>query len=137
MIESEKKVTVSSPEKMAQIIKSILESYEEHERDKEHFYVIGLNNRNVTQYIDLVSVGTVNESLVHPREVFRYAIMKNVSSIIMAHNHPSGDTAPSQQDIGTTKRIEEASKILGITLLDHIIVGEGFSYLSLKEAGYL
>jgi DNA repair protein RadC len=135
MIESLKKTKCTSPEIAAEIIKGIIKSYEEHEQGKEHFYVLGLNNKNVIQYVDLVSIGTVSEAMVHPREVFRYAISKNVSSILIAHNHPSGDCTPSKEDIKTTERLVEAGKILGIPLMDHVIVGE--SYLSLREEGLI
>jgi DNA repair protein RadC len=135
MIASLKKQHCDSPKIVATIIRNIIQSYEEHERDKEHFYVVGLNNKNVIQYIDLVSIGTINEAIVHPREVFRYAITKAVSSILVAHNHPSGVTTPSKEDITTTKRLIDAGNILGITVLDHVIVGDGF--LSLKEEGQI
>ena len=135
MIETLKKQKCSSPEIAAEIIRGILKSYEEHEQGKEHFYCIGLNNKNVIQYIDLVSIGTVSEAIIHPREVFRYAILKNVSSIIIAHNHPSGESQPSKEDIATTGRLVESGKLLGITVLDHVIVGD--RYLSMKEENYI
>ncbi len=81
-------------------------------------------------------MGTISEALVHPREVFREAIREAGSSIIIAHNHPSGVLTPSREDIHTTKRIKEAGEIIGIELLDHLIITES-SYLSLKEEGYL
>jgi len=136
MIQSEKKVKCSSPKIVGNIIGEIIKSYDEFEQDKEHFYVIGMNIKNVIQYIDLVSIGTISEAIVHPREVFRMAIHKGVASILIAHNHPSGETHPSDQDIITTKRLREAGEILGISVLDHVIVAET-NYRSLKEDGYL
>ena len=136
MIVTNKKVQVNSPEAIYRTIKGVMSSYDEFELDKEHFYTIGLNNRNVIQYVDLVSVGTINESIVHVRETFRYAILKGVSAIIVVHNHPSGELSPSKEDIQVSKRLTEAGKIIGIPLLDHIIVGDtGFN--SLKENGFI
>lgn len=135
MIMSEKKITCSSPKIVFDLIKSIEKTYDEHEKEKEHFYCIGLNNKNVIQYVDLISIGTVSETIVHPREVLRYAIIKNVSNIILAHNHPSGNTTPSAEDIATTERLKNSCVIIGIKLLDHVIVGD--EYLSMKENNYL
>ena len=135
MIISSQKKKVNNPEMVADVISAIIKSYDEHEKNKEHFYSIGMNNKNVIQYIDLVSIGTVSETLVHPREVFVYAISKQVSSIIIAHNHPSGETHPSAEDISTTERLVESGKILGIPVIDHVIVGDG--YCSLKESGHI
>ncbi|MBO4556144.1 MAG: DNA repair protein RadC [Elusimicrobiales bacterium] len=103
---------------------------------KEHFVVFYLDSRNQEIKREIVSMGTVNLSLVHPREVFEPAVRNLASSIIIAHNHPSGHTAPSAHDVSTTKRLETAGKILGIKLLDHVIVGsEGFT--SMREEGML
>ena len=134
MIATEKKVVADSPEKIAAVIKAIIETYEPHEQDKEHFYAIGMNNRNVIQYVDLVSIGTMTECILHPREIFRYAIMKGISSIIVSHNHPSRITTPSREDIAVTKRLKEAGDIIGIKLLDHVIVGD--SWLSMVENNF-
>lgn len=136
MIVTEKKVHCDSPKIVAGILQNVLLSYEEHERCKEHFYAIGLNNKNVVQYIDLVSIGTISETLVHPREVFRFGVMKGIVSIIISHNHPSGELQISREDIETTNRLKEAGKILGIPVLDHVVVTES-DFLSMKEEGYL
>jgi len=100
---------------------------------KEHFILICLDTRN-NLIVDVVSVGTLNASLVHPREVFKKAILNNSSHVVLAHNHPSGDPSPSEDDLATTKRLVESGKILGITVLDHIIVAQN-SFISLKEQG--
>jgi len=84
----------------------------------------------------IVSIGTITEAIVHPREVFRDAIKEAGSGIIVTHNHPSGNASPSKQDIDTTKRLVEAGKIVGIPLLDHIILTNS-SYYSMKENGYM
>jgi DNA repair protein RadC len=100
---------------------------------KEYFTVLCFDTRN-NLIADDVSIGTLNASLVHPREVFKKAILNNSSHVIVAHNHPSGDTTPSADDILTTKRLVEAGKILGIAVVDHIIVSYN-SFISLKERG--
>ena len=103
---------------------------------EEVFILITLNIKNiVTGYFE-VHRGTINASLVHPREVFKRALLNNASDIIVAHNHPSGDPNPSKEDIQITERLKEAGNLLGINLLDHIIVGED-KYISLKEKGVL
>ncbi len=103
---------------------------------REEFRVLVLNNKNHILKNSVVSMGTVSEALVHPREIFRDAIRESGASIIIAHNHPSGVLVPSREDIASTKRIKEAGSIIGIELLDHVIISQG-AYLSLKEAGYL
>jgi len=103
---------------------------------REEFRVIILNNKNRLLKKVTVSIGTVTEALIHPREIFREAIREAAASIIVAHNHPSGDVFPSKEDIETTRRIKDAGIIIGIELLDHVIIGSS-GYLSLKEAGYL
>ena len=89
---------------------------------KEHFLVITLNGGHDIIKIHVVSVGTVNRTIIHPREVFVDAIKENATSIILCHNHPSGNAFPSAEDIDTTKTLIEASEIVGITILDHIII---------------
>ena len=104
--------------------------------DREHFVVIMLNRKNGIIGINTVSVGDLSSSIVHPREVFKPAIVAGAASIIVAHNHPSGDPAPSSDDINVTKRLKEAGYILGIGVLDHIIIGDG-CYVSLKARDLL
>jgi len=103
---------------------------------KEEFRVLVINNKNMLIKKSVVSIGTITEAIVHPREVFRDAIREGGSGIIVTHNHPSGNTEPSRQDIETTKRLSEAGKILGIPLVDHIILSDS-SYYSMKENGYI
>ncbi|MFZ2039003.1 MAG: DNA repair protein RadC [Minisyncoccia bacterium] len=95
---------------------------------KEHFVVFYLDSRNQEIHREIVSVGTLNESLVHPREVFENAIKNNAASIIIAHNHPSGDLEPSQADIEITRKLIHAGKILDIRITSHVIVAEGVDY---------
>lgn len=103
---------------------------------KEHFKVAILDTKNQIVSIENISIGTLNASIVHPRDVFNIAIKKNANSIILIHNHPSGDTTPSSEDVNVTMRLVESGKLLGIKVLDHIILG-GTKYLSFKEEGIM
>jgi len=100
--------------------------------EKEHFKVVFLNTKNEIIAYETISIGSLNASIVHPREVFNRAIKKSSASIILLHNHPSGNPEPSKEDINITKRLIEAGKIIGIEVLDHVIIGDG-DYFSLKE----
>ena len=131
------KEAITNPEQIAEIFQSIQRAENEIDRAKEKCWTMGLNTKNFIVYVELVSMGTLNASLIHPREVFRFAIMKAVSGIILVHSHPSGDTEPSADDITVTERLRDAGKILGIELLDHIIVTEGPDYTSLKKNGII
>ena len=103
---------------------------------KEHFYVISFDNRTRIVGTDLLTVGTLNSSLVHPRETFEKAISNHAASIAVSHNHPSGDPTPSEADISVTKRLQEAGELMGIGLLDHVIISKTRMY-SFREAGIL
>lgn len=131
------KEAITNPEQIAEIFETIQKTENEIDRMKEKCWVVGLNTRNFIVYVELVSLGTLNSSLVHPREVFRFAIMKAVSGIIVVHNHPSGDMNPSDDDLSLTRRLYDAGKILGIDLHDHIIIAEGPGYTSLKGNGII
>lgn len=137
MLVKARKQTVSNPQTVQGVLSKVLNSENEVDRMKEHFWVIGLSTRNAIQYIDLVSLGTLNASLVHPREVFRFSILKAVSSIILSHNHPSGNAEPSEEDLKITRRLVEAGKIIGIEVLDHIVIGDRDSFYSFKERGII
>ncbi|QSZ27870.1 DNA repair protein RadC [Aceticella autotrophica] len=102
---------------------------------KEYFKVVMLNVKNKIIAVDTISIGSLNSSIVHPREVFKAAIERTASSLILVHNHPSGDPSPSNEDIEVSKRITQSGNILGIKVLDHIIIGDGIG-ISLKEKGY-
>jgi DNA repair protein RadC len=99
---------------------------------KEYFKIVLLTTKHQVISVEEISVGSLNSSIVHPREVFSTAIKKNCAAIILAHNHPSGDPSPSNEDIKITQRLIEGGKILGIEVLDHIIIGDG-KFISLKE----
>lgn len=103
---------------------------------EENLMIICLNTKNRVIHSEICSKGSVNASIVHPREVFCEAIKTRSASIIICHNHPSGDPEPSSEDISITKRLKECGKIIGIELLDHIILGDG-RFVSLKEKGEL
>jgi|YNPBryantNP2012_1023418.scaffolds.fasta_scaffold01546_6 DNA repair protein RadC len=105
-------------------------------KKKEYFYVLFLDTKNRIISYELVSVGTLNASLIHPREVFRGAITSCANSVILVHNHPSGDCEPSLHDKKVTGTLVEAGRIIGIDVLDHVIIGSG-RYLSFKEKGLL
>ena len=120
---------LSNPEKVYRLIKSKLKDYH-----KEHFYIIALNSRGHS--IAEVSVGNLDTSIVHPREVFTEAIKSKAASVIFAHNHPSGDPEPSEDDLIITKRLIESGKILGIEVADHVIVTRD-GFFSFKDKDLL
>ena len=105
-------------------------------RKKEYFVALYLNARNAVVHQEIISVGTLTSSIVHPREVFEPAIRASAAAMIIAHNHPSGDTSPSDQDIRITNKLVDAAAILDIDIVDHLIVSEK-GYTSLKEEGYM
>lgn len=123
---------IRSPEDVAKLAKGYLRLHEESE---EYLYMICMNVKNKIVGVFEISHGNVNSSVVGVREVFQKALLANAVSIIVMHNHPSGDCTPSKEDIRVTRRMKDAGDILGVQLLDHIIVGD--SYCSLKEKGYI
>ena len=110
---------ILSPKDAYEMIKEQLEGL-----DREQFIIACLNTKNEPTNITVVSVGSLNKAIVHPREVFKTAILSNAASIMAFHNHPSGETTPSQHDIQLTNRLYEAGEFLGIKLLDHLIIGD-------------
>ncbi|MDP2161882.1 MAG: DNA repair protein RadC, partial [Flavobacterium sp.] len=128
-VPSYKSKELTDPKKAYRLIKSKLMDYH-----KEHFYIIALNSRGHS--ITEVSVGSLNASVVHPREVFAEAIKNKAASVVFAHNHPSGDPEPSEDDLLLTKKLVESGKILGIEVFDHIIVAKD-SFFSFKNKGII
>ena len=120
---------LTDPAKVYRLIKSKLKDYH-----KEHFYIIALNSRNHS--IAEISLGSLNANIVHPREVFAEAIKSKAASVVFAHNHPSGDPEPSEDDLLLTKKLVESGKILGIEVFDHIIVARD-SFFSFKNEGII
>lgn len=104
--------------------------------DREHFVVVCLDTKNQPTNTNVCHIGSLNASIVHPREVMKPAILSNAASILVGHNHPSGNPEPSQEDIQVTRKLVEAGKIMGIDILDHIVMGDD-SFVSLKEKEYI
>lgn len=102
---------------------------------KEYFFTIHLDGKNRISCVDEVSVGSLNQSIVHPREVFKTALLSSAAAIILLHNHPTGDPTPSREDIEITRRLKEAGELIGVKLLDHIIIGD--TYVSFVSKGLL
>ena len=128
-VPSYKSKELTDPKKVYRLIKSKLKDYH-----KEHFYIIALNSRGHS--IAEISVGSLNASIVHPREVFAEAIKNKAASVVFAHNHPSGDPEPSEDDLLLTKKLVESGKILGIEVIDHIIVSKD-NFFSFKNKGII
>ncbi len=125
------KPMVKSPEDVVNVVKSQLKG-----KKKEHFLVLCLDTRNRVINCRPVSIGSLDTSIVHPREVFKEAVSSSAASVIFVHNHPSGDPEPSKEDIELTKRLVRAGEIIGIDVLDHIVVCDR-SYLSMKAKNLL
>lgn len=125
------KIKISSPSDAAVVMMEEMRYYK-----KEYFKIILLDTKNNIKKVSEISVGSLNSSIVHPREVFSEAVVNSASSIILVHNHPSGEAEPSHEDIVLTNRLDECGEILGIKILDHIIIGDGVFY-SFKEEGLL
>ncbi|MER2114256.1 MAG: DNA repair protein RadC [Solibacillus isronensis] len=123
---------IKSPEDGYHIIKEL---FQVDKLPNENFMMLTLNTKNKVMGAHIVFVGTLNASVIHPREIFQRALLNNAASIIVAHNHPSGSLAPSPEDIDVTERLRDAGKLMGIEVLDHLIMGDG--YISLKEKGYI
>ncbi|GKV54418.1 UPF0758 protein [Sporosarcina sp. NCCP-2222] len=128
---TEGRYTIRSPEDAAAYLMTDMSTLQQ-----EHFVVLFLNVKNEVLHKQTVFIGSLNSSIVHPREIFREAVKRSAASIIVAHNHPSGHPAPSPEDIEVTKRLVEAGSIVGIDLLDHVIIGD-HRFISLKEKGYM
>ncbi len=118
---------ITSPQDVSALVMEDMRYYK-----KEYFRIILLDTKNKVIDINTISIGSLNSSIVHPREVFLEAVKKSSASMILIHNHPSGEVQPSREDINITQRLIKAGEIMGIKVLDHIIIGDG-SYLSFKE----
>lgn len=123
---------IRSPEDASNLARGFLRLHEESE---EYLYMICMNTKNKIIGVFEISHGNVNSSIVGVREIFQKALLANAVSIIVIHNHPSGDPKPSREDIEVTKRLVEAGKIVGVEVLDHIVIGD--RYCSIKEQGYI
>lgn len=124
--------SIRSPRDIAGLVTPYLS-----ECDREQMVALLLDTKNGVIGMNVISVGDLTSAIVHPREVFKAAILANAACIILAHNHPSGDPTPSPEDIAVTNRLCQGGELLGIKVLDHVIVGDAERFLSLKEKGYL
>lgn len=127
----EKKPKIASPEDVYRLLYPQLR-----ECKKEMFIIICLDTKNQIIAKEVISIGSLNANIVHPREVFKSALLASSAHIIVSHNHPSGDPTPSREDIEITGKLLDAGKILGVDLLDHVIIGDG-RHFSMKEAGHI
>lgn len=121
----------------AALVAEFLMSIGLHEKAQEEFYSLYLNTKNKIVGFEMVSKGTLNSSLVHPREVFKGALLANAHAIILAHNHPSGEVDPSHADKSVTEILVKAGQLLNVEVLDHVILGCTGSYFSLREKGLM
>ena len=132
-----KECEVNSSKNVAEICYSILKKESAVDRDKEHFWSIGLDSQNKVKYVELVTLGLLNQVIIQARELYRGAIKEGgVLSLIITHNHPSGCLEPSPEDKAKTKELADAGKIIGIQLLDHLIIGKE-GYYSFADEGLL
>lgn len=130
-LDMREKKPIKSPEDVQNIVREQMRYL-----DREHFRVLYLDRKGGLICMEDVSIGGLHSSLVHPREVFKTAVKRSAASLILVHNHPSGDPAPSQEDIEVTQRLAEAGHLMGIEVLDHVIIGEK-DYTSLKSRGVI
>lgn len=131
LMPASKRTTIHSPEDVAALVMDDMRHL-----DREHFKTVFLNTKNQVLGMETISVGTLDSSIVHPRELFKAAIKKSCAGVILVHNHPSGDPTPSREDIEITKRLSQAGGILGISVLDHLIIGDN-KFISLKAKGII
>ena len=126
------RTAISTPEDVVALCSSQLRGL-----DREHFWCIGLNTKNQLLKVVEVSIGSLNASIVHPRELFKEAVRVSAASIVLVHNHPSGDPTPSGADVQLTRRLVKAGDVLGIEVLDHVVIGDGGEHSSLRDLGLM
>lgn len=127
----EEDVFIKSPEDVSNLLMEQMRYYQQ-----EHFVVLFLSTKNMVIHQETMFKGSLNSSIVHPREIYKSAVKRSAAAILCVHNHPSGDPTPSREDIEVTKRLKECGELIGVDFLDHIIIGAG-KYLSLKELNYI
>lgn len=135
IIANNTKEKVTKSDDLVIIMRKVYAQLPEEDKHKEIFYTIGLDSQNRIKVIDLTCLGTINRANPEIREIFRIALLKDCVAVIVVHNHPSGDSQPSKEDRNFTKSISQGGKIMHITLLDHIILGDGF--YSFSDTGSL
>lgn len=124
----EQKIKIANSEDVFAIMQAVLKRENRISRQKEHFWVIGISPAHVIEFIELISLGTVDATIVKPLDVFHSAAAKNTPKIILVHNHPSGNLQASQEDIRLTQRLKEGAKLLDIEIIDHLVISEeGYS----------
>jgi DNA repair protein RadC len=128
------KIKITSAIEVAKVFQDLLALEDSIDQEKEHYYVMHLNIRSQVMMVELVTIGLLNSSLVHPRETFRRAVIAGSAAIIIAHNHPSGEVDPSDEDMKITRMMHEAGNILGIAMLDDVIFTKD-NYYSFKNNG--
>lgn len=128
----DKRVIIRSPQDVYGLMRPYMEYLQ-----TEHFCIVGLSTKNHVLFQETISQGTLNASLIHPREVFKPLIKRACASVLLVHNHPSSDPTPSKEDIELTKKLVEAGELLGIQVLDHVVVGGNGQYVSFKEKGLI
>ena len=129
---SARRPTISTPEDVVALCSAQMRG-----ADREHFWALALNTKNQLVKMFEVSVGSLNASIVHPRELFRDAVRASAAAVVVVHNHPSGDPTPSGADIQLTRRLMKAGDVLGIELLDHVVIGDGGEHASLRDMGLM
>ncbi|MEK3900048.1 JAB domain-containing protein [Paenibacillus sp. FSL R7-0179] len=122
---------IRKPEDAAELFRQFIGDY-----DRECLCLLTLNTKNEPLALQIVSIGTLNASLVHPREFYKICILSNAASVMCAHNHPSGDPLPSREDIEITERLRDSGTLLGIDFIDHLVLGSG-QFVSMKERGLM
>jgi len=138
ILQENTKQTITGSGDVANVLTKLLKLESEIDQDKEHFWVIGMNCRNVIKFIDLVSLGVTEATCIDARQTFRLAVMKNVKNIIIAHNHPSGYASPSEADSKITKKFKKGGEILDVKLLDSLIItNDESNYYSFSDVGVL
>ncbi len=129
-------IRINSSEESKRFVRHYLASYFEDKLDQEEFLVAILDTKYRVRKVVRITRGTLDSSLVHPREVFRPAVAEAASAVLLIHNHPSGDPTPSEADLAITKRLVDCGNLLGINVIDHIVSGENCS-ISLREMGFV
>ena len=128
----DRRPTISTPEDVVALCSPQLRGL-----DREHFWALALNTKNQLLRVIEVSVGSLNASIVHPRELFKDAVRVSAASVVVVHNHPSGDPTPSGADIQLTRRLVKAGDVLGVEVLDHVVLGDGGAHASLRDLGLM
>ncbi len=129
---SSPRTIISTPEDVVALCSAQLRG-----QDREHFWCLALNTKNQLLKMEEVSIGSLNASIVHPRELFKAAVRVSAASIVLVHNHPSGDPTPSGADVQLTRRLVKAGDVLGIEVLDHVVIGDGGEHSSLRDLGLM